>query len=412
MSASSQTNDLKNRILFTIFILAVYRFGTFVPIPGIDPEQLQTMMSGNQKGLLGMFNVFSGGAVSRMAIFALGIMPYISSSIIVQLLTGVSEYFKNLKNLGHKILYIDEEGLMSFNKEFTHRRVTKKSLELIDTYFTWGSKHQSDMIDLFPDFRNKFKVVGNPRFDIIKKNSKSFYVDEVKKIKDASDEKKAKLEKLNLLMQELLVKKVLIPISLKGLTKNSKQAKIEEANLGKKKQIKFKLKTNGLNCDLDMEKPPLFDTGEFSLRFFAGEAEYALQVRSFRYSKPTTGPQTDITPKSGGAKLGKSSVEATRPFLKKLGLDLPPSVVKDPMITISGKFTSQQIDFWTNFYDKIKDVKIEGQKVNWDAPLVYGDRKSSFKNNLITGLSNFERDRNTLGRIFSKLHALRMIALY
>jgi len=100
MSASSQTNDLKNRILFTIFILAIYRFGTFVPIPGIDPEQLQTMMSGNQKGLLGMFNVFSGGAVSRMAIFALGIMPYISSSIIVQLLTGVSDYFKNLKAQG------------------------------------------------------------------------------------------------------------------------------------------------------------------------------------------------------------------------------------------------------------------------------------------------------------------------
>ena len=57
-------------------------------------------MEGNQKGLLGMFNVFAGGAVSRMAIFALGIMPYISSSIIVQLLTGVSEYFKNLKNQG------------------------------------------------------------------------------------------------------------------------------------------------------------------------------------------------------------------------------------------------------------------------------------------------------------------------
>jgi len=247
---------------------------------------------------------------------------------------------------------------------------------------------------------------------MVKKREENKIIDQVKKIKDASDEKKAKLEKLNLLMQELLVKKVLIPISLKGLTKNSKQAKIEEANLGKKKQIKFKLKPNSLNCDLDMEKPPLFDTGEFSLRFFAGESEYALQVRSFRYSKPTTGPQTDITPKSGGAKLGKASVEATRPFLKKLGLDLPPSVVKDPMIDTSGKFTPQQIDFWTNFYDKIKDVKIEGQKVNWDAPLVYGDRKSSFKNNLITGLSNFERDRNTLGRIFSKLHALRMIALY
>jgi preprotein translocase subunit SecY len=100
MSATPQSSDLKNRIIFTIFILAIYRLGTFVPLPGIDPEQLQIMMEGNQKGLLGMFNVFAGGAVSRMAIFALGIMPYISSSIIVQLLTGVSDYFKNLKNQG------------------------------------------------------------------------------------------------------------------------------------------------------------------------------------------------------------------------------------------------------------------------------------------------------------------------
>ena len=100
MSESSQTNDLRNRILFTVFILAIYRLGTFVPLPGIDPEQLQIMMDSNQKGLLGMFNVFAGGAVSRMAIFALGIMPYISSSIIVQLLTGVTDYFKNLKAQG------------------------------------------------------------------------------------------------------------------------------------------------------------------------------------------------------------------------------------------------------------------------------------------------------------------------
>ena len=100
MSEASQSHDLRNRIFFTLFILSVYRFGTFVPIPGIDPEQLQIMMESNQKGLLGMFNVFAGGAVSRMAIFALGIMPYISSSIIVQLLTGVSDYFKNLKSQG------------------------------------------------------------------------------------------------------------------------------------------------------------------------------------------------------------------------------------------------------------------------------------------------------------------------
>ena len=97
---SSNSSDLRNRIFFTIFILCIYRLGTYVPIAGIDPNSLAEIMSSSQKGLLGMFNVFSGGAVQRMAIFALGIMPYISSSIIVQLLTGTSDYFKNLKEQG------------------------------------------------------------------------------------------------------------------------------------------------------------------------------------------------------------------------------------------------------------------------------------------------------------------------
>ncbi len=96
----SKDNDLRNRIIFTILLLCVYRLGTYIPLPGIDPQSLQTLMQSNQKGLVGMFNVFSGGAVGRMAIFALGIMPYISSSIIIQLLTGVSEYFKSLKSQG------------------------------------------------------------------------------------------------------------------------------------------------------------------------------------------------------------------------------------------------------------------------------------------------------------------------
>ena len=94
------SSDLRKRIIFTILILSVYRLGTYIPLSGIDPQSLQELMSDNQRGLLGMFNVFAGGAVSRMAILALGIMPYISSSIIVQLLTGVSEYFKNLKSQG------------------------------------------------------------------------------------------------------------------------------------------------------------------------------------------------------------------------------------------------------------------------------------------------------------------------
>ena len=98
--AFSQAKDLKNRILFTVLLLVVYRLGTYVPLSGIDPQALTEIMESSQKGLLGMFNMFSGGAVTRMAIFALGIMPYISASIIVQLLTGVSDYFKNLKDQG------------------------------------------------------------------------------------------------------------------------------------------------------------------------------------------------------------------------------------------------------------------------------------------------------------------------
>ena len=98
--AFSQAKDLKNRIFFTILILIIYRLGTYVPLAGIDPTALKEIMASSQKGLLGMFNMFSGGAVTRMAIFALGIMPYISSAIIVQLLTGVSDYFKSLKEQG------------------------------------------------------------------------------------------------------------------------------------------------------------------------------------------------------------------------------------------------------------------------------------------------------------------------
>ena len=98
--AFSQAKDLKNRILFTVLLLIIYRLGTYVPLSGIDPLALKEIMASSQKGLLGMFNMFSGGAVTRMALFALGIMPYISSSIIVQLLTGVSDYFKNLKEQG------------------------------------------------------------------------------------------------------------------------------------------------------------------------------------------------------------------------------------------------------------------------------------------------------------------------
>ena len=119
--AFSQAKDLKNRIFFTILILIIYRLGTYVPLAGIDPLALKEVMASSQKGLLGMFNMFSGGAVTRMAIFALGIMPYISSSIIVQLLTGVSDYFKSLKEY-KKLISLYDQYLSNFVFNF-HRKI-------------------------------------------------------------------------------------------------------------------------------------------------------------------------------------------------------------------------------------------------------------------------------------------------
>ena len=98
--ALGKATELRQRLLFTLGALIVFRLGTFLPIPGINPIALQQFFEQQSSGILGIFDTFSGGALGRMGIFALGIMPYISSSIIVQLLTGVSEYFKNLKAQG------------------------------------------------------------------------------------------------------------------------------------------------------------------------------------------------------------------------------------------------------------------------------------------------------------------------
>jgi preprotein translocase subunit SecY len=99
-SAFAKATELKNRIWFTLGALVIYRLGTYIPLPGIDPGILQEVFSRNSGGILGMFDMFSGGALSRMTIFALNIMPYISASIIVQLLTAVSPQLEQLKKEG------------------------------------------------------------------------------------------------------------------------------------------------------------------------------------------------------------------------------------------------------------------------------------------------------------------------
>jgi len=92
--------DLKRRLLFLLGALIVYRIGAHIPVPGIDPVKLAELFSGQQGGILGVFNLFSGGALSRFTIFALGIMPYISASIIMQLLTVAVPSFEALKKEG------------------------------------------------------------------------------------------------------------------------------------------------------------------------------------------------------------------------------------------------------------------------------------------------------------------------
>jgi len=92
--------ELKSRLLFVLGALVVYRLGAHIPVPGIDPTVLKQLFDSQKDGILGMFNMFSGGALSRFTVFALGIMPYISASIIMQLLTVVSPKLEQLKKEG------------------------------------------------------------------------------------------------------------------------------------------------------------------------------------------------------------------------------------------------------------------------------------------------------------------------
>ncbi|MEL6504558.1 MAG: preprotein translocase subunit SecY [Pseudomonadota bacterium] len=101
-STFSKATDLKKRIWFTLMMLIVYRLGTYIPVPGINPEQLAAAFEQQSQGVLGLVNMFAGGAVERLAIFALGIMPYISASIIMQLMTSVVPRLEQLKKEGEQ----------------------------------------------------------------------------------------------------------------------------------------------------------------------------------------------------------------------------------------------------------------------------------------------------------------------
>ncbi len=100
--AFSKATELKQRILFALVALLIYRLGTYIPLPGINSAALAEIFAQQQSGIIGLFNMFAGGAVGRMAIFALNIMPYISASIIMQLMTSVSPHLAQLKKEGEQ----------------------------------------------------------------------------------------------------------------------------------------------------------------------------------------------------------------------------------------------------------------------------------------------------------------------
>ncbi len=123
--AFSKATELKKRLWFTLGALIVYRVGTYIPIPGIDPAALADIFEQQRGGILGMFDVFSGGALGRMTIFALNIMPYISASIIIQLLTTVSPHLEQLKKEG-------EQGRKKINQYTRYGTVILTALQ------AWG----------------------------------------------------------------------------------------------------------------------------------------------------------------------------------------------------------------------------------------------------------------------------------
>src|SRR5690606_17754637 len=100
LAQSGKFGDLRRRLTFLLMALVVYRIGAHIPVPGIDPAQLQQLFKGQAGGILSLFNMFSGGALSRFTVFALGIMPYISASIIMQMMGYVLPSLEALKKEG------------------------------------------------------------------------------------------------------------------------------------------------------------------------------------------------------------------------------------------------------------------------------------------------------------------------
>ncbi len=156
-SALGKATDLRNRILFTLGLLVVYRLGTFIPVPGIDGAALREFMEQAGQGIGGMVSMFTGGALGRMGIFALGIMPYISASIIVQLLTAMVPSLEQLKKEG-------EQGRKKINQ---YTRYGTVALATVQAYGLAVSLESGDLATdagLYFRFSTMITLVGGTMF--------------------------------------------------------------------------------------------------------------------------------------------------------------------------------------------------------------------------------------------------------
>ncbi|MFC1658972.1 preprotein translocase subunit SecY [Pseudomonadota bacterium] len=132
-------SDLKNRILLTLLILLIYRIGTFIPVPGIDYVVIEKFFNSETGSIFDMVNMFSGGALSRMSIFALGIMPYITASIIMQLMSSVSKTFSSLKKEG-------EYGRKKINQYTRYLTIILCFVQAVGVYYALNNMEESAFI--------------------------------------------------------------------------------------------------------------------------------------------------------------------------------------------------------------------------------------------------------------------------
>ena len=153
------SSELRNRILFTLFILVIYRIGTFIPLPGINSKIVAEFFSESSNGIFGVINTFSGGAFQRMSIFALNIVPYITASIIVQLMTSMYKSLEELKKEG-------EVGRRKLNQYTKYLTLGLGMFQAIGIYYAFSNLEQSAFISSSKIFlfTTVFTLLGSTMF--------------------------------------------------------------------------------------------------------------------------------------------------------------------------------------------------------------------------------------------------------